>query len=146
MFRLPATSVVFLGSVLSAATCPAAGQVLPANDEKAWQEAELKQLAGRWTTFREEKADQDKISRRRVNLEFVDGKLKVSFFDEKGVKVRDGSLTVIGVEHVGTTSRLKLHYGELYYDFVGEKLIVIGWPAPWAFPPLSGEYKRSLCW
>jgi hypothetical protein len=70
----------------------------------------------------------------------------LSLYPWKGVKVRDGSLTVIGVEHVGTTSRLKLHYGEFYYDFVGEKLIVIGWPAPWAFPPLSGEYKRSLCW
>src|SRR5262249_16260601 len=94
MFRLPATVAVFLGRVLSAATCPPAGQVLPANDKKAWQEAELKQLAGRWTTFREEKADQDKISRRRVDLEFVDGKLKVFFFDEKGVKVGDGSLKV----------------------------------------------------
>ena len=146
MFRLPATIVVFLGSVLSAPTCPPAGQVLPANDKKAWQEAELKQLAGRWTTFREEKADQDKISRRRVDLEFVDGKLKVFFFDEKGVKVWDGSLKVIGVEQVGTTSRLKLDEGEVYYDFVGEKLIIIGWPAPWALPPLSGEYKRNMCW
>jgi hypothetical protein len=143
MFRFPATVAVFLSCVLSAATCPPAGQVLPADDKTTWQEAQLKQLAGRWTTFREEKVDQDKISRRRVDLEFVDGKLNVFMFDEKGAKDWDDSLKVIGVEQVGTTSRLRFDEGEVYYDFVGEKLIVIGWPHPWGCFPLSGEYKRG---
>jgi hypothetical protein len=143
MFRLSATVGVFLSCVLSAATCPPAGQVLPADDKKAWQEAELKQLAGRWTRSWEDKV-QDKIFRWRMDLEFVDGKLKMLVFDEKGVKHEEDSARVIGVEQVGTTSRLKLDGGEVYYDFVvGEKLIVIGWPHPWAFPPLSGEYKRA---
>src|SRR5215831_16151838 len=104
MFRLPATVAVFLSCVLSAATCLPAGQVLPIDDKTTWQEAELKQLAGRWTTFREDKVDQDKISRRRVDLEFVDRKLNMFIFDEKGVKVMDDSAKVIGVEKVGTTS------------------------------------------
>ncbi len=144
MFRLPATVAVFLSCVLSAATCPPKGQVLPADDKATWQEARLKQLAGRWTTFREDKVDQDKISRTRVDLEFADGKLKMFILDEKGVKVMEDSAKVIGVEQVGTTTRLRLDQGEVYYDFVvGEKLIVIGWPHPWAFPPLSGEYKRG---
>ena len=143
MFRLPATVAVFLGGVLSAATCPPAGQVLPPNDQTTRQDAVLKQLAGRWTTLREEKDDQGKISRRRVDLEFVDGKLKVFFFDEKGVEDRAGSLKVISVESVEGASRLNLDNGKVYYDFVGEKLIVIGWPAPWSLPPISGEYKRG---
>jgi len=100
MFRLPATVAVFLGGVLSAATCPPAGQVLPGNDQTTRQDAVLKQLAGRWTTLREEKDDQGKISRRRVDLEFVDGKLKVFFFDKKDIEGQAGSLRVISVESV----------------------------------------------
>jgi hypothetical protein len=145
MFRLSATLGVFLSCVLSAATWPPAGQVLPADDKKAWQEAELKQLAGRWTRFWEDNVDQDKIFRRRMDLEFVDGRLNMFIFDEKGVKVQEDSAKVIGVEKVGTTSRLRLDQGEVYYsDFsTGGQLAVIGWPHPWAFPPISGEYKRA---
>src|SRR5262249_56841889 len=77
MFRLPATVVVFLSGVLSAATCPPASQVLPADDKVALQEAKLKQLAGRWTRFWQEKVDQDQILRRRMDLEFVDGRLNM---------------------------------------------------------------------
>jgi hypothetical protein len=145
MFRLPATVVVFLSCVLSAATCPPAGQVLPAGDKKAAQETELKQLAGRWTRFWEVKADQDKVVRRRMDLEFIDGRLNVCIFDEQGVKAQEDSFTVIGVEKVGTTSRLRLDQGDVYCsDFVtGGQLVVIGYPAPWSLPPISGEYKRA---
>ena len=145
MFRLPATVVVFLSCVLSAATCPPAGQVLPADDKEARQAAELKQLAGRWTRWWEEKVDPDQILRRRMDLEFGDGRLNLFIFDEKGVKIQEDSAKVIGVEKVGTTSRLRLDQGEVYYsDFVtGGQLVVIGWPHPWAFPPISGEYKRA---
>jgi|SRR6516165_4092106 hypothetical protein len=145
MFRLLATVAVVLSCVLSAVTCPPAGEVLPADDKKASQEAELKQLAGRWTRFWEEKLHQDKISRRRMDLEFVDGRLNMFIYDERGVKVQEDSAKVIGVEKIGTTSRLRLEQGEIYCsDFVtGGELVVIGWPNPWAFPPISGEYKRA---
>ena len=65
-------------------------------------------------------------------------------FDEKGVKVQEDSAKVIGVEKIGTTSRLRVDQGEVYSDFVsGGQLVVIGWPHPWAFPPISGEYKPA---
>jgi hypothetical protein len=121
-----------------------------ADDKKAWQEAELKKLAGRWTTVREEKTDPDqKTRRRRIDLEFVDGELRVLLFDEKGAQEGDGSLKVIGVEQVGERVgppfRLNLDKAEVYYDLVGEKLVVVGrvQPRPWEGFPLSGEYKRG---
>jgi hypothetical protein len=149
MFRLPATVAVFLGCVFSAATCPATGQVLLAEDKNTWQEAELKKLQGRWTTFREEKTHEDKIRRRRVDLEFADGELRVLVFDEKDAKIWDGRLKVISVERVtgglGMTPRLNLDKGEVHYDFVGDKMIVVGriGPRPWEGFPLSGEYQRA---
>jgi hypothetical protein len=148
MFRLPTTVAVFLGCALAAATWPAAGQEKKPDDKKAWQEAELKKLAGRWTTSREEKADQDKIRRRRVDLEFADGLLKVFIFDEKDVEPWKGPpLKVIGVERdedARSTSRLKLERAEVYYDFVGEKMILVGaiGHRPFEGFKLSGEYKR----
>src|SRR5262245_43925383 len=144
MFRLPATFVVFLSCVLSAATCPPAGQVLPADDKEALQEAELKRLAGRWTRFWQEKVE-DQILRRRMDLEFVHGRLNMFIFDEKGVKIQEDSAKVIRVDKIGTTARLRLDEGEVdYSDFVtGGQLVVIGWPHPWAFPPISGQYKRA---
>ena len=80
-----------------------------------------------------------------MDLEFGDGRLNMVIFDEKGVKIQEDSAKVIGVEKIGTTSRLRLDQGEVYYsDFVtGGQLAVIGWPHPWAFPPISGEYKRA---
>ena len=81
-----------------------------------------------------------------MDLEFVDGRLNMFIFDGKGVKIQEDSAKVIGVEKVGTTSRLKVDQGDEVYcsDFVtGGQLVVIGWPHPWAFPPISGEYKRA---
>ena len=153
MFSLPTTVVVSLGCVLSAATCPPAGQVLPAEEKATWQETELEKFQGRWTTVRDEQADTGKIRRKFVELEFTDSNLKVSISGERYDSPWEGSLKVTGVERVGPASRLILGDGErkkaeVYYDFVGEKLILVGriGPRPWEGFRLSGEYKRVMCW
>jgi hypothetical protein len=123
-------------------------RVLHADEKKSWQEAELKRLEGRWTTVREEKTDQDKIRRRRVELEVAGGNLNVFVFNEERPEPWNGPpLKVIGVERgdaLGSPSGLKLERAEVYYDFVGEKLIVVGGIAnrTWEGFKLSGEYKR----
>jgi hypothetical protein len=152
MFRLSATAAVFLGYVLSAATCPATGQEKKPEDKKAWQENKLKKFQGRWTTVRDVKADKGKIRRQRVDLEFADGDLKVYlkvFTDGEKEDSWDGSIKVMGVEQVGMDSRLILGDGkqkkaEIHYDFVGERLILVGriGTRPWEGFRLSGEYKR----
>jgi len=148
MFRLPTTVAVFLGCTLAAAAWPAAGQEKKPDDKKAWQEGELKKLEGRWTTVREEKTDQDKIRRRRVDLEFAGGSLKVFIVDEKDAQPWSGPpLKVIGVERdeaLGSASRLKLERAQVYYDFVGENLIIVGGIGhrPFEGLMLSGEYRR----
>src|SRR5262245_31240967 len=127
---------------------------LAAGEKPTWQEAQLKKLSGRWTTVREETAGPDKVRRTRVDLEFADGKIKLFLFNEKGGMIFDGELRVIGVEEIkgvglGPVSRLKLGGNELqkaevHYDFVGEKLILvgrIGW-RPYEGFALSGEYQR----
>ena len=155
MFQLPATVAVFLGCVLSAAPCPPAGPVLPAKDQTTWQKTELDKLQWRWTTVREEQTDDGKLRRKSVTLEFADGNLTVSIHREQDPpgKVWKGSLKVMGFEQVGAASRLILGDGErkkaeVYYDFVGERLILVGSiaPRPWEGFRLSGEYQRSLCW
>src|SRR5262249_42447776 len=160
MFRLPATVAVFLGCVLSATPCPPAGRVLPADDKTTWQKTELKKFQGRWTTVREEEANKGRIRLQSVDLEFADGNLKVFIYGEKDSSPRSGSFKVMGVERVGTASRLILEDGErkkaeVYYDFVSEiddifgpRLILVGsiGPRPGEGFRLSGEYKRLLCW
>jgi hypothetical protein len=123
---------------------------LQADDKEVWREAQLKKLGGRWTTVREEKTDQDKTRRSRVDLEFTDGKLKVFLLDEKGAPLWAGPpLKVIGAEHTGgrgLASRLDLERDEqVYYDFVGDKLILVGGIGhrPFEGFPLSGEYRRA---
>jgi hypothetical protein len=149
MLRLPAAAAVFLGCVLSAATCPAAGQDLPADNKKPWQETELKRFQGRWTALREEKTDQEGVRRREVELEFGDGRVKITILDEKRNQTWSNSLQVIGVEQVGPVSRLVLGSGEqkkaeVYYDFAGDKMILVGRiiPRPFEGFSLSGEYRR----
>src|SRR5579871_1656747 len=39
---------------------------LHADEKKAWQAAQLKKLEGTWTTVREEKTDNGKLRRRRI--------------------------------------------------------------------------------
>ena len=146
MFRLLA-AVMFLGCMLSSATCPAAGQDKKPDDEKAWQVPELKKFQGRWTAFREEK-EQETIRRRWVDLEFAGGEMKVFILDENRKLVWEGPpLKVAGVERgesLGRAARLKLEREGVYYDFVGEKLILVGGIGhrPFEGFMLSGEYKR----
>jgi hypothetical protein len=125
-------------------------RTLHADDKEVWQEAQLKKLGGRWTTVREEKTDEDKPRRRRVDLEFTDGKLKVFVRDEKDAPISAGPpLKVIGVERAGgrgLASRLDLERDEqVYFDLVGEKLILVGGIGhrPFEGFTLSGEYKRA---
>ena len=121
---------------------------LQADDKKTWQEGELKKLEGRWTTVREEKTDQGKNRRRRVDVEYVGGNLKVFIFDKKAAPPWEESLKVIGVEQSGgrgLASRLNLErQEEIYYDFVGKNLILVGGIGhrPFEGFKLSGEYKR----
>jgi hypothetical protein len=120
-------------------------------DEKEdWRKAQRKKLVGRWTTVREEKSDQGKAWRNRVDLEFTDSELKVSIDDEKGGKIWAGPpLKVISVERAGKRGlawRLDLERDEqIYFDFVGEKLIMVGkiGHRPFEGFPLSGEYRRA---
>ena len=122
---------------------------LQADDKKTWQEGELKKLEGRWTTVREEKTDQGKNRRRRVDVEFVGGNLKVYIFDKKDARPWEGSLKVTGVERAGSrglASRLNLErQEEVYYGFVGENLILVGGIGhrPFEGFKVSGEYKRA---
>ena len=132
-------SVLMIGPVCAVQT----------NDKKTWQEGELKKLEGRWTTVREEKSDQGEIRRRRVDVEYVGGNLKVFIFDKKAAPPWEESLKVSGVEQSGSrglASRLNLErQEEIYYDFVGENLILVGGIGhrPFEGFKLSGEYKRA---
>ncbi len=120
-----------------------------AGEKNTWQDAELKKLQGRWTTVREEKTDRDKVRRTRLELEFTDGRLTVYTFDEKGAQSRVGPPLIVTeiqrADAAGAAARLKLERAEVYYDFVGEKLIVVGGIAhrPFEGLKLSGEYKRA---
>ena len=137
-------SMAFLAVV---SFCPL--RVVHGDDKKAWQEAELKKFGGRWTTYREEKNDQE-VRRSWVELEFADGKMEVFILDEKKKEIwRGPPLKAMGIEQVGF-ARLTLGYGErkiaeVYYDFVGEKIILIGriGSRPFEGFILSGEYKRA---
>jgi hypothetical protein len=124
---------------------------LPADVVAAWTKAgaEVGRAAGGETRL-------GKTHRTRVELEFADGKLKVIVFKENATKrLFDGELRVLGdeaVKVVGFGNFARLNLGgdetqkvEVYYDFVGEKVILvcrIGW-RPWEGFPLSGEYTRA---
>jgi len=125
-------------------------RTFPADEKDDWQQAQRKRLVGRWTTIREEKTDQGKTRRNKVDLEFTDSELKVSIDYEKGGKISAGPpLKVIGVERAGKrglASRLDLERDEqIYFDFVGGKLILVGGIGhrPFEGFPLSGEYRRA---
>jgi hypothetical protein len=140
---------VLLGCVLSVAAVPAPGQEERPEEKKAWQEAELKKLQGRWATVREEKTDEKTSRTRRVELEFADGRMQLRLLDEKRKETWSGALQVLGVEQVGPVARLDLGSGgqkkaEVYYDLVGDKLTLVGRivPRPFEGFPLSGEYAR----
>lgn len=142
-----------VGIIAAAAAAP--GYSAPIADQKTWQENQLKKLGGSWTTFQDEQDAKGKPLRRRVDLEFADGRLKVNVYNEDGAKrLFDGELTVLGAEELegpglGNLSRLNLggsptQKAEVYYDLVGEKLILVGrvgW-RPWEGFHLSGEYAR----
>ena len=151
MFRLPLTVFAFLGCLLSVVTSSATGQIIRANSKQSWQQSELQKLQGRWTTFREEKTDEGKLRRQWVELEFADGGLKVLILDENRNQSWSNSLRVIGVERVGPVSRLNLGSGEqrkaeIYYDFTGDKMTLVGRiiPRPFEGFSLSGEYQRPV--
>lgn len=137
--------------LLSASLCGAAGpDARPAaDDKKAWQESELKRFQGRWQTYREEKIGDEPVRRRWLELEFADGRMKLVVRDENKKQTFDGRLEVMKIESFGWGSRLVLGQGEIkkaeiYYDFVGDKLILAGRipPRPYEGFSLSGEYKR----
>ena len=149
MFRLPLTVFAFLGCLLSVVTSSATGQIIRANNKQSWQQSELQKLQGRWTTLREDKCDQGKSRRQWVELEFADGGLKIHVLDENRNQTWSNSLDVIGVDRIGPVSRLILGFGEqrkaeIYYDFAGGKMILVGRiiPRPFEGFSLSGEYQR----
>ena len=148
-------SFLWIGFIAALMTCPTYAR---AQDQAAWQDAQLKKLSGRWTTMRQEKAGPDKIRQLRVELEFGDGKVKVVVFQKDASKrLFDGNLRVLGVERVkpgsGLGSFARLSVGsttgtgkyDVYFDFVGDQLVlvgVIGW-RPFEGFQLSGEYKQG---
>jgi hypothetical protein len=118
-----------------------------AQDKKTWQEVDLAKLKGHWTSVREEEDDNGVT---RVDVTFTDGRLAVSVFRKNSIRPWADSITTMGVERaedmIRSPSRLKFDRrgAEVYYDFVGEKLILVGriWHRPFAGFRLSGEYKR----
>ena len=149
MLRSSTAVTLLLSCLLSAAACPAGGQEQKPDDKLAWQEAELKKLQGRWTAFREVKADQEKSRRPRIELEVAGSEIMIRLLDEKASSTWNKSLQVLGVEQVGPVSRLVLGSGEqkkadIYYDFVDDKLILVGriLPRPFEGLSLSGDYMR----
>jgi hypothetical protein len=110
------------------------------DDQKAWQEAELKKLAGRWTTVREEKAEKDKIRRITVDLQFADGNLSVTI---DGITHPAPRMVLVKPDR--GPARFDLGINPIYYSFVGGQLIVVGtiMNRPFEGFDLSGEYRRS---
>ena len=149
MFQSTATGQVFLGCVLLAAVGQEPINRANADAKNTWQDSEIKKLQGRWTVIREEKNYQNKVRRGWMDLEFADRRLKIVTLDENRKQTWDSSLEVIDVERVGPVSRLILGHGtqkkaEVYFDFVGDKLILVGRivPRPFEGFQFSGEYAR----
>src|SRR5262249_7017063 len=145
----------FLGVGLLAAVTFGTTHALHADDKKRWQDAELEKFQGRWSAIREETiikghVQRDVIERRWVDLEFEDGNLKVTILDEKRKETWHGSIEVIGIERSDSGTRLLLGrdgrtLAAIHYDFVGEKMILVGGIAKRPFEGfrLSGEYGRA---
>lgn len=151
MFRVPLTLLAFLGCLLSVVTPFATGKIIRADDEQSWQQSELQNLQGHWTTLREEKTDEGKPRRQWVELAFAGSGLKILVFDENRNQTWSNSLQMLGVERVGPVSRLILGSGEqrkaeIYYDFTGDKMTLVGRiiPRPFEGFSLSGEYQRAV--
>jgi hypothetical protein len=84
-----------------------------------------------------------------VELEVAGGNLKVFVFNEKDAQPWKGPpLKVIGAERgedVGSPSLLKLERAAVYYDFVGEKMILVGGIGhrPWRLGGTAFRWPRS---
>ena len=145
----------FLCVGLMAASMGAPIRVLHADDPTPWQQEQFKKLSGHWTTIRMAKSATDELRKIQVDLEFVAGELKVDLHDPKdGKRLFQDKLKVVDVAAVnglGGGSHARLIVGgnasqkaEVSYDFVGEKLVLVGrvgW-RPWEGFSLSGEYQR----
>lgn len=111
--------------------------------------AELKKLHGRWIASRDVEYEKGKFRRQWVELEFAGNELTIAILNENKKRSWDFTLDVIGVESVNDISRIaiglnKRAYAEIYYDFVGGKLILTGRirPRPFEGFSLSGEYAN----
>ena len=79
-----------------------------------------------------------------MELEFAGGGLKILILDENRNQTWSNSLRVIGVEQVGPVSRLILGSGEqrkaeIYYEFAGDKMTLVGRIIPRPFEGFSGS-------
>ena len=138
MIRLLIATAIFLSPAFVA-------PIAKAEDKDAWKRAALKRLEGRWRTVQEIQLDKDRFERRRLDLEFSDGKLRVFAHDREGNAAWDKALKLTEIEY-GRSVRYRLTHelGELCYDEVGRRIIIVGRvaPRPWEGFPLSGVYER----
>jgi hypothetical protein len=118
---------------------------IPVEDKPA-QAAKLEQFRGRWSTSREKRED-EKVRSYQLVLEFRGDKL--TFYTEEGGKQGNRyTLQVIGVEPDKEVPYLILGSGQskytVYYDFQGERMILVGrmWNRPFEGFSLAGEYRR----
>jgi hypothetical protein len=141
MLRFVLSAVLFACLSLGAARSILADEKQPARDAK------LEQFLGRWTTSRERKED-EKVRRYQLVLEFKGGEL--TFFTEEGRKKENQfTLNVIKDVRGKDAAYLILGHAEsryvVHYDFVGERLILVGRlpNRPFEGFSLSGEYQRA---
>jgi hypothetical protein len=118
---------------------------VPVEDKRA-PAAKLEQFRGRWSTSREER-DGEKVRTSQLALEFRSDQLTF-YTEEGGKKGNEFRLQVIGVEQGKEVPYLVLASGQtkypVYYDFQGERMILVGRlpNRPFEGFSLSGEYRR----
>jgi hypothetical protein len=122
------------------------GKKEEADDKPPAQDPKLEEFRGRWSTSREMR-DGEKVRSYQLILEFRGDELTF-YTEEGGKKENQFMLRVIGVEQGKEVPYLVLGNGQtkypLYYDFQGERMILVGRlpNRPFEGFSLAGEYKR----
>jgi hypothetical protein len=118
-----------------------------ADDQQPAQGLPLERSHGRWSTSRERR-EGERVRRSQLTLEFRNDELTLCA-KEDGKKGNQFILKVNGIEEGKNASSLLLSHGGskyvIYYDFQGERLILVGnlLNRPFEGFSLSGECQRA---